>query len=172
MTKGLQRSLSRGPAQGKSIIKETLVVDTTVTVSATGSAVGYGTAVIGDFPEGYVLLLGGTALLEFVGPTSDDLGDTWEGDFGIGITPLGDATISGADEYIVQETAVGPAVAEAIGQTYGKSAGQELFVNTDNSKELNLNLLIDAANIGDDTSVDIAVTGVVHLVYVMMGDDG
>ena len=165
--------MSRGAPQRQEIIKDTVVVrDATVTVTATGSAIGFGSAVIGDFPEGNILFLGAVGYLSFAGSGSDaNLTDTWSGDFGVGTTPAADATITGGDVDIVGSTAIGPATGEAIARTRGVNASQAILDNTDGSLEINLNVLIDAANIGDNQSVDLTVNGEVFVSYVMLGDD-
>lgn len=172
--KGLQRSLSRGPALRQNVTKQTFAVrDLALTVDG-ASGVGFGSVVIGDFPEGNIMLLGAVAYMAFTGPTSGDLGDTWNGDFGIGTTPAGDATITGTDVDIVPSTAVGPAVAEASPRTRGtQSDGAkcgQVFDNTDGSLELNLSLLVDDADISAD-GIAMTVVGELHIVYVTLGDD-
>ena len=172
MGKGLPRSLSRGSKQRQVVSKIQLAIDTTVTVSATGAAVGFGTLVIGDLPEGYIKMLGAAAQLSFAGSGADaNLTDTWAGDFGIGTTPASDATITGTDVDIIASTALGPAVAEVAPTVTAVNATDALFDNTDGSLEINLNVLVDAANIVDDQSVDLTVQGVVELTYITLLDD-
>lgn len=173
MGKGLPYSTSRGHAQKQELIRRDIALDgKVVTVSATGSAVGFGSVVVEGLPEGNILLLGAVGNVGFAGSGSDDnLTDTWSGDFGLGTTPASDATISGADEDILPETAIGAAVSEVIAATRAVNATQAMLDNTANDLELNLNLLIDAANIADDESVDITLSGTLHLVYIVLGDD-
>jgi hypothetical protein len=173
MVKGLPRSLARGAAIRQEIIKQTFVVkDLEVTVSATGSAIGFGSAVLGDLPEGNILFLGAVSYLEFAGSGADaNLTDTWSGDYGVGTTAAGDATITGADVDIIASTALGAATAEVVARTRGTNATQVILDNTDGSLELNLNALIDAANIVDDESVVLTVNGEVTVLYSVLGDD-
>ena len=170
MTKGLARSISRGPAlSAQPQRKRISLTDAAMTVDGV-TGVGWGTVVIGDFPEGNVLILGAVASLSFTGPTSASLGDTWNGDYGIGSTPASDATISGADVDIIPSTAVGPAVAEASPTTRGALAAPVTLDNTDGSLEINLSLLVDDADISAD-GLAFTVNGSVEIVYVMLGDD-
>lgn len=175
MSKGLPRSLARGAAQRQEIVKTSIAVqDLVVTVSATGAAIGFGSAVLAGLPQGNILFLGAVAYLELAGSGADaNLTDTWSGDFGIGTTPADDATITAGDVDIIPSTPVGPAVAEVSPFTRGAQAasGMALFDNTDGSLELNLNVLIDAANITDDESVDLTVNGALHIAYIVLGDD-
>lgn len=174
MTKGLARSLSRGPALAQPITKESIAFeDLTVTVSATGPAAGFGSAVVAGFPEGNILFLGATSYVAFTGSGSDaNLVDTWNGDYAMADAPLTDAVISGdAERNIIYTTAIGAAVAEAIGETRGEKGGVYFFNNTDGSLEINLNLTVDAADITDNASVDITASGILHIAYVVLGDD-
>lgn len=174
MTKGLARSLSRGNALAQPITKQTIAFeDVTVTVSATGAAVGFGSAVVADFPEGNILFLGAVAYVAFAGSGSDaNLADTWNGDYSMATAPLADAAIDAdAERNVIYTSAIGPAGSEVISQVRGEKSGVTVFDNTDGSLEINLNLTIDAADITDDQSVDITASGVLHLAYIVLGDD-
>ena len=176
MSKGLQRSLARGPRATANIIKERINLEgRTVAVSATGAAVGFGSSVIHDFPEGNILLLGIAGTVGFAGSGADaNLTDTWSGDFGVGTTPAADATITGTDVDIIASQGIGAAVAEVIAaarfaEAHGDAAG--LFDNTDGSLEVNMNVLIDAANIVDDETVTLTLSGSLDVAYIVLGDD-
>lgn len=171
MAKGLPRSLGRGPASAAPVLKQTFVVrNGTVTVTAAGAAVAFGVAVIGDLPEGNVLLLGATGYFSF--STADaDIGATWNGDYSVGSAPTADVTLSGAEVDILPSTAVGPAVAKVSPRTRSVNATQIMLDNTDGSLELNLNLLVDAADIVDGASADMTINGELTLLYSVMGDD-
>lgn len=170
MSKGLPRSLSR--ASGTAAAQRTSVItvrDKVLTVDgATG--VGFGSVVIGDFKEGNILFLGAVANMQFTGPTDAGLVDTWAGDFGVGTTPAGDATITGTDVDLIASTAIAAATAEASPVTRGELAGVAILDNTDGSLEMNLNLLIDDANISAD-DIDITVNGELYIMYAVLGDD-
>lgn len=172
MTKGLPRSLSRGPKAQQELIKERVSISGTVTVSATGAAIGFGSLTIADFPEGNILLLGATSYVTLSGSGSDaNLADTWEGDYGIGSTPAADATITGADVDVIPSTALAAATAEVSPTTRSSNATSLILDNTDGSLELNLNVLIDAADITDDESVDLTAAGSLDIAYTVLGDD-
>lgn len=173
MGKGLPRSMARGAAQKQEIIKQVVTVkNLTVNVAAATTAVGFGTAVLGDLPEGNILFLGAVSYLSFAGSGADaNLVDTWNGDYAIGTVATVDVDVADAGEAdIISSTAIGPATAEAIARTRGTNATQVIFDNTDNSLEINLNLLIDAADITDSTNVNITVNGEVMLSYIVLGD--
>lgn len=145
------------------------VENKTLTVDG-ASGVGFGTVVIGDLPEGNILILGAVSYMQFTGPTSGDLDDDWAGDYGIGSTPAGDATLTGADVDIIGSTALAAATAEASPLTRGALIPTAIFDNTDGSLEINLSLLVDDANIGAD-DLDFTVDGHLHLSYIKLGDD-
>jgi len=174
MTKGLTRSLSRGPAAAQLITKRSIAFDDlTITVSATGAAAGFGSTVVADFPEGNILFLGAVAYVAFAGSGSDaNLSDTWSGDYSMATAPLANAAIdTDAERNVIYTSAVGPAGSEVISAVRGEKSGIAVFDNTDGSLEINLNLTVDAADITDDQSVDITASGVLHIAYVVLGDD-
>lgn len=172
MGKGLPRSMSRGAAQRQEVIKQTINLRGTVAVTATGAAVGFGSLVVGDMPQGNILLLGAVAYVQLSGSGADaNLDATWDGDFSIGTAPTADVTLSGAEVDIIGSTALGAATAEVSPRVRAVNATQAMLDNTDGSMELNLNVLIDAANIGDGATVNLTASGVLQLAYIVMLDD-
>lgn len=172
--KGLDRSLSRGPNPIRQHFTRHLikVEDLTVTVSATGAAVGFGTVVAGDFPQGNLLFQGAVGYLKFDGSGSDaNLTATWEGDFSVGTTATTDVTLDGTDVNLLPSTALAAATAEIGVRTRAVNATAAVFDNTDGSLEININVLIDAADITDDQDVDLTINGEIELVYMVLGDD-
>lgn len=168
--KGLPRSLARANGQ-TTVQKLTLPIrNATVTVAATGAAVGFGTAVVGDLPEGNILFLGATGYIQ---ATTDDadIGATWDGDFSLGTTPTADVTLDGTDVNLLPSTAFGAATAKASPRVRAARATAVVLDNTDGSLELNLNMLVDAANIADGASAAFTVNGDVQIAYIVLGDD-
>ncbi len=173
MGKGLPRSLS-GATQEHVVIKQKILVRAKTLTVAGAAGVGFGSLQVGDFPEGNVLLLGAVGYMQFTGPTSGSLVDTWEGDFGIGTTPASDGTLTAGDVDVVPSTALAAATAEASPRTRGAQAdgalAGQVFDNTDGSLELNLNLLVDDADISADGIV-MTVNGDLFISFTMLGDD-
>ena len=178
--KGLPYSNGRGLAAAAPVVRKYTypVKNLSIAVTSVTTAAGFGTAVIGDFPEGNVLLLGGVAYLQFSSSDADLTSATWNGDYSVGTTATADVTLSGTDINLINDgggsaaaVAVGPAVAKTSPVTRGEGAAMDLFDNTDGSLELNLNLLVDAADIGDSATADVLVNGYVTLVYIVLGDD-
>lgn len=171
MGKGLPRSHGRGLV--KSPVNKLVLSVKDVAVSVAGtSGVGWGTAVIGDLPEGNILLLGAVSYFTFTGPTSASLSDTFDGDYAIGSAPTADATLSGSEVDIIQSTSLGAATAEVSPRARGTSAGSAAGVildNTNGSLELNLQLLVDDADIS--ATVAMTASGTLYLSYIVLGDD-
>lgn len=173
MSKGLIRSIMRATPLEQKIIKQTIVIED-LTISVDGAAgVGFGSVAAVGLPEGNILILGSVANLTFAGSGSDaNLVDTWNGDFGVGTTPVDDGTLGGDDIDLIPTTSVGPAVAEVSPVTRGVSTdaiGGDVLNNTAGGDEVNINLLIDDADISG--TVEMTVTGAIYLAYVMLGDD-
>lgn len=173
MGKGLPRSTARGTPVKQEIIKQTLKVkDLPITVAGL-TGVGWGTAVLGDFPQGNIMLLGAVGYMQFL-TASANVTATFDGDYAIGTTPTADATISGTDANIIPSTALGAATAKLSPRARGVQADGAfcgtVFDNTDGSLELNLQLLVDDANI-DANGVAFTANGVLEIAYIVLGDD-
>jgi len=168
--KGLQRSISRGPKASRGVVTDRIIVRGGA-FTVDGTAVGFGTLPVGDFPAGNILFLGAAA---YITTTKDDadISDTFNGDFAIGTTPLSDGTMTAGDVDLVPSTATTVAAAGVSPRTRGVSAtavAGTIYDNTDGSLELNLNLLIDDADISDDGAVLVDLD--LDITYVVLGDD-
>lgn len=168
MSKGLARSLARGAPSKSPIIKQMVPVNAVAISVAGTSGVGWGTAVIGDLPEGNILFLGAIAYLQFTSADTD-VTTTYDGDYSIGTAPTADATLSGSEVDIIPSTALGAATARLSPVVRGANATQVMLDNTDGALEINLNLLIDDAAISG--TADMTASGFVQLAYIVLGDD-
>lgn len=165
--KGLIRSLSRNPV--RQAVRKQVVRLSNVAISVAGTTgVGFGSAVIGDLPEGNILVLGAVSYLQFT-TVDADVQAAFDGDYSIGSAPTADAALAGAEVDIIPSTALGAATAGVSPVARGAQGAQTLLDNTDGSLELNLNLLIDDANISG--TGDFTVSGYVVLLYSVLGDD-
>jgi hypothetical protein len=133
-----------------------------VTVAAAGAGVGFGTVPIGDLPTGMLFITHAKGSIKLQ-TTDTDISATFNGDFAIGTTPTADATVTSTDADILPLTAVGPAVARVAPAVSARRANPDTtsaitygaaqyLDNTAGGLELNLNVLIDAADIVDATS--------------------
>lgn len=170
--KGLPRSTSRAAPQLAPIRKHRVTKRAAALEVDGATGVGFGTVVVGDFPQGNILFLGAAAYLQ-VTETDAGISDTFSGDYGVGTTPASDGTLTGGDVDIIPSTALGPAVSSVTPRTRGASAAAQTGVildNTDGSLEVNLNVLVDDADISAD---DATATFDLDLVmsYVMLDDD-
>lgn len=169
MAKGLPRSLKHAD---RNVVRIARVdIDHAISVTGDAAAANDGQVVIGDLPEGNILFLGAVSYVTFTGPTSAELSDTWEGDYGIGTAPDSNSALAGSDVDIIASTAIAAATAEVSPRTRGEGTTDTIFDNTDGSLELNLNLLIDDANLTDTEVVSIQATGELYMAYAVLGDD-
>jgi len=176
MGKGLPRSMKRAAPLRDEIIKQVVrIKDLTVNVAAASTAVGFGTAVIGGLPQGNLLLLGAVAYLSLT--TADtDAAAPWHGDFGIGTAPTADADLGDAeDDNIIPSTTIDAAgstrTSATVRATSTTTEQGAIIDNTDGSKELNLNVLVDAADMADDSAAAFTANGYVVIAYIPLGDD-
>jgi len=169
--KGLPRSMSRGAPIRQEVLKAVIKLNA-VAIEVDGlSGVGFGSAVIGDFPEGNILFLGAVSYVQFTRAASaSGIQATFDGDYAIGSTPTADATITGTDANIVDLAALGAATAGVSPMARSSGATQVILDNTDGSLELNLNLIIDDANISANDQA-VTASGYVVILYSVMGDD-
>lgn len=160
-TKGQQTAFKRQRVSFKNL---------QITVSgATG--VGFGTAVIGDLPEGNILLMGAAAYVQFTkDATASSVTATFTGNYAIGSAPTADATLAGAEVDVVPSTALAAATAGVSPLTRAVNATAVMLDNTDGSLELNLQMLIADVDISAANQLILA-TGAVDLVYAVLGDD-
>lgn len=171
MGKGLSRSLGKGSPAVQEIIKQTVAVRALAINVDGASGNGFGSAVLGDIPEGNILFLGAIAYLKFT-KTAGATGvtATFDGSYSVGSAPTADATLSGSEIDIIPASTISAATAGVTALTRGANATQVMLDNTDGSLELNLNLVINDASISANTQ-GLTVDGYVQLLYSVMGDD-
>ena len=170
--KGLPRSRARGSKVASPIVKANIRLALTMTTTDAGAAGAWGTAVVGDFPDGNILLLGAVLSNIKLVKGSAALIDAFVATLAVGAAPTADATLNGAEVNIVPATAQSAATTGTLTGGRAASTGTESGVvldNTDGSLELNLNAsLPDASSTGNSSLI---ITGVLHLSYIVLGDD-
>jgi hypothetical protein len=174
--KGLPRSLAAGKAGTEPSPRRVRydVKNLALSVASITTGAGSGTVVIGDFPEGNILYLGGISYLRFSTSDADITSATWNGDYGIGTTADANVVLDTTDINLTgtgTPAPIGPAVAKISPVTRAAGSTVALFDNTDGSLEVNLNVLVDAGDIGDGATASFTVDGYVELVYIVLGDD-
>jgi hypothetical protein len=173
MGRGNPRAHRRANAQ-QGVQKKRIRISAVPIVIDGATGVGFGSAQIGDFPQGNIHFLSAVAYLSVVGAGGQaGLVDTWVGDFGIGTTPADDGTITAADVDIIPSTALAAATAEVSPRTRGASITATpiaILDNTDGSLEINANVLVDDASISADTML-ATLEGELEIAYIVLGDD-
>lgn len=166
--KGMKRTLGRNPIQSAVAKQVVKFKDLAISVAGT-TGVGFGSVVIGGFPAGNILFLGAVAYATFTTADSD-VQATFDGDYSIGTVPTADTDVSDSGEAdITPSAALGAATSGVSPRVRSANATQAMFDNTDGSLEINLNLLIDDANISGTGS--FTVTGELYILYSVLGDD-
>ena len=173
--KGLPRSLSRARKTTARVMRETYSLKDVVLTTANGAtSEGWATHPVGQLPEGYVKIHGITVTNMIVTAVSGGgIADTWDGDWGLGTSPSVDETPpAGAFENLVATTAFGAATSAVspAQNEFGDIADlDDPFDNTAGAMEINLNIMVDDANITADDTLTLA--GEVTISYVVLGDN-
>ena len=167
--KGLKRSLRNKLGD---VLQNTTIPIRNISLAVANGAPGFGTVVLAGLPQGNILFLGAVSYLQFF--TDDaDITATFDGDYSIGTVPTVDGDLADANEAdIIPSTAFGAATAKLSPVIRGVSTdalGGLIIDNTDNTLELNLNVLIDDAAIAG--AATFTVNGTVAIAYLVMGDD-
>ena len=172
--KGNYYSMKRAVPSQAVVLKQTIPIRSAAIQVDGATGVGFGSAVISDFPEGNIMILGAVANLQFTKAAgASGIQAAFDGDFAIGSAPAGSASLAGTSGDIIPSTALGAATAGVSPVVRGASTttqGGSILDNTDGSLEMNLNLLIDDANISADDQ-DLTVTGELYIAYTVLGDD-
>lgn len=173
MSKGLARSLKRAPPVVAPIIKQRIPVRAVAIAAVGATGVGFGFATGFALPQGNILFLGAVSYLRFSKNGDVDIQDAFDGDYSIGTVGTVDVDVADADEAtIIPSTPLGAATAGLSPVVRGASTdalGGGIIDNTDSSKTLIINLLIDDANISGTASM--LVEGYIDISMVVLGDD-
>lgn len=167
--KGFQRSLRRaGLTQGGATPTIQRYKQRALSVSITdpGAANAPFTAVVGDFPQGNILFLGGIGYFQLT-RVGTNLAATFGGNISLGSAATADATLNGAEVDLLPSTALVTAVAGVSAANRLANATAAMLDNTDGSLEINLNgFIADASISGNDAfllNADIALAFAVLL---------
>ena len=177
MTHGYQRGLSKAPFGQEDGFRRVRIPisNATLNVAAAGAGVGFGTLVVGGLPPQYLLYAGGVAVIGF--STADtDLTATFAGQYSVGTTADANGTLATTEINLIDATDI-LAAARVVPGTIGhhpNSSGAsslQLLDNSDGSLEVNLNVTVDAGDIGDASDADLTVNGYIDLIFCCIGDD-
>lgn len=157
--------------RGNSTVHQTVLTlaSTPVTVANTTGA-SFGGVKIYDFPAGRILVLGVTASVGFVW-TDEDIAAAGSGDYSLGSTITADATLGGTDVDMLPSTAMtDPAVLGVAAATNNALAVSAQFDGTATAIDVNLNIIIDDADVADAASDVVLASGTVTISWVNLGD--
>lgn len=147
------------------------LTDVALTLTATGAAVGFGNVKLYDFPEGYVYFIGAVADLAITSADAD-LGDTWNGDISFGTAADADGSLAGTEVNVIPSTATPAATAKATTGDCVSTATEHAIVDGHSTAlDLYLNLLADAADIADDSTAPVAISGTITVTWIKLGDN-
>jgi hypothetical protein len=160
---------------GAVVQQTTLTLASTVVTVANTSGASFGGTKLYTFPEGRILVLGVTADLSI--DWSDALDEetpiislTGSGDLSLGSTITDDATLDGTDVDLLPSTAMTDPFVDGVGAAAGALAASAQFDGTTTPLELNLNMIIDDADVEDGSSADVLVSGTVTFTWINLGD--
>ncbi len=164
--------ISSAPLLNKEVVRETITItDLAISVSATGSNTGFGAVKIGDFPAGNILRLGTIANIGFDGSAAaPDLSLTWDGFYSLGTQATTDADLSDPGDVDVTVAATVPVAVNGVAAANRARSiytSLEPFNNSSSTVGVYVNLLVDNADIADDSTVEIKVNGWVELAYIV-----
>lgn len=167
--KGLTRSLRRSiRAPAAPLILPYKVRGLTIDVADPGGANAFFTGVLGDLPEGNILLLGAIGYFTLTrGDT--DITATFTGNIAVGSAATADATLNGSEVDILPSTALAAGVSGVSSANRLANATAVMLNNTDGSLELNLNGFIADAAIAAASS--LLVSADMSLLIAKMMDD-
>lgn len=159
--------------QGDGVVHKTVLTlaSTPVTVlNVTGAS--FGGVKLYEFPEGRIAVLGVTANLSFSWTDASDpvIVQDGSGDFSLGTTITEDATLDGSDVDLLPSTGLLDPFVAGVGTGKGALAAAAQFDGTTTPVEANLNLIIDDADVEDDTETDVLVSGTVTITWINLGD--
>lgn len=155
---------------------EFTLTNTPLSVVSVTTGNGVGGVKIYDFPEGHINVLGtvGNLSLSIASAKQADFTDgTPEGDVGIGTVLPANADALGTD---ATDDDLGTATAFTMTSyadasiTIPPDSAAVKFDGTSTAKDINVTLLVDAADIDDDTTSEILCSGTIKVFWLNLGD--
>ena len=161
---------------GDGIMHKTVLTlaSTPVSVVSVGANAGVGGTKIYDLPEGRILVLGCMADLSLaiaVAKQGDFTDGTPEGDIGVGTVAPANADALGTDstdDDFSTATAFTMNAYAASADVPSEPTGQ--MDGTATAKDVYVNLLVDAADIDNDVTTQVLVSGTVTFHWINLGD--
>ncbi len=150
---------------GEGAFRQTVLTLDALPVSVVGATgIGFGGVKAYTFPEGRILVLGVIASL-LIDPLSSNLDVADGGDIGLGTVIVADADLGDSTDVDLCAAIDLDPIGTAVG---GELAASAQFDGTSTAKTLNVNVLIDDADIGATEA--IGVDGTITISWVSLGD--
>lgn len=174
MSKGLIRSLGRGRKQLSPIVKNVIKLrNFPITISGGVTAVGFGSAVIGEFAQGNILYLG-SVLTASAFSADTDLSATYTLTAALGTTATVDNSLATTeiDLMAAQPFTIAAARLTPVSRLFSAVAlTGTIFDNTADDLEVNLNCTVPDVDIADSQSAIVLLNGTLYMSYIILGDD-
>lgn len=163
--------------KGDGVIHQTVLTlsSTPCPIVSVTTGAGVGGIKVYDAPEGHWRLIGATASLSLLvasAKEADYTDNTPEGDYGVGTVTMANADAMGTDatddDICTATTFTMTAFAQAAKGLAPEAAAN--FDGTSTAKDIVVNCLVDAADIDDDTTSEIEVSGTITLTWINLGD--
>ncbi len=151
------------------IQKTTLSLASTPVTVANVTGASFGGVKLYDFPEGRILVLGTTTSLSFNWAATDIVA-TGSGDFSLGSTITDDDTLDTTDVNLLPSSAMLDPFVLGVGNGAGALEASAHIDGTGGAIDCNLNIIIDDADVEDEASDIVLVTGSVVLTWINLGD--
>lgn len=182
-----ERIREGGAKNGSTVtVKETFVgpyrqtiltlVNTPVAITSTTTANGFGGVKVYDFPAGHINVLGTVGDLSISVASAEQANFTDnapEGDIGIGSVIIANADAMGTDatdDDYATATAFAMTAFTDASVTLPPDAASYKLDGTGTAKDVNVNVLVDAADIDDDASTEVLVSGTIRICWLALGD--
>jgi len=143
-----------------------------IPVAAAGAAIGFGSIAIADFPVKQTFIRGITASISWIKQDANIIA-TWSGAWALGSVPNANTVLTDATDFDIfgasGGTLIGPAVAGKIAApTVPDRKTTELVKLWAANEEVNLNLIVNAADITDGTTGVVKAYGYVDFLVGQM----
>ena len=173
--KGLPRSLARASDISIPVKKLVIPIHGEFDVAAVGAAIGFGTDLLGVLPEGYLHLLSAAFILKATRDSGNVAAATFNLKVAFGTVATANADLTDAgNQDIVPATDLGAAVGGVSPTKVQNNVPAEIASIIDNTaadKEVHMNMSIPAADITNDGTASIGLSGAVQLNYIRLFDD-
>lgn len=156
--------------QGSNFIHRTILQLTNAPVTvANVTGASFGSIKVYDFPETRFQLVGGNWDLKFDW-SAESIVQDGSGDASLGTTATADATLGGTDVDLAASAALTDPFVAGIGYVAGSLVKDTEFDGSGTAKDMNLNIIIDDADVSNADTDTVLVTGTIEFVWISYGD--